>query len=83
MNPINMRVLTLQHYGETETDNLEITLSAMSIKMIAAKDSIIQNRPIKETTILFMDSETVELNLNSLDYQQLTGVVGAYGFFEE
>ena len=83
MNPMNMRVLTLQHYGETPADNLQVTLCAMSIKMVAARDAEIQGRPVKETTILFMDSDPVELNISSLDLMSLEAVVGSYSFFEE
>jgi hypothetical protein len=81
MNP-DMRVLTLKHFGETSEDDLEVTLAALSIKMVAAKDTVIQGRQVKQTTILFLDSEPVELNLSAFDLMALTNVVGAYGFYE-
>lgn len=82
MNP-DMRVLNLQHYGETPEDDLEVTLSPMAIKMVAAKNIVVQNREVKETTILFLDSEPITLNLNSIDLISLQNVIGAYGFFEQ
>lgn len=82
MNP-NMRVLTLQHFGETEADNLQVTLSALLIKAVMAKDIEVQGRPVKQSIVLFMDSDPIELNLSPIDLMQLESVVGAYGFFEE
>lgn len=82
MNP-NLRVLTLQHFGETPEEDLQVTLSAMSIKMVCARDTMVQDREVKETTVLFLDSEEVCLNLNAIDLLQLQAVVGSYGFFEE
>lgn len=79
----NMRVLTLHSFGETPEEDFRVTLSAMSIKMVAAQDGMVQNRPIKVTTILFMDDpETVTLNLSDFDLTQLESVVGAYGYIE-
>ena len=78
----DLRVLTLKHIGETPEDDLEITLAALSIKMCAAKDVQVQGRDAKETTILFLDSEPVTLNLHHIDYLQLTSVVGSYGFYD-
>jgi hypothetical protein len=52
--------------------------------MIAAKESVIQGRPVKETTILFLDDpECVTLYLNELDLMTLQNVIGAYGFLED
>jgi hypothetical protein len=80
MHP-NMRVLTVDHYGETEAGNLRVTLSAMVIKMVMTQDFIVQGRPVKKTTILFLDdSEPVELNLSSLDAMNIENIVGAYAF---
>ena len=79
----NMRVLTLQHYGETPEDDLQVTLSPATIKMVASKDVQIQGRLVKEVTILFIDSDPVELNLSPIDLLSLQSVVGAYGFYDE
>jgi hypothetical protein len=79
----NMRVLTLQHFGETASDNLQVTLAPMSIKMVAARDAEVQGRSVKETTILFLDSEPIELNLSPIDLMQVESVVGSYGFMGE
>ena len=78
----NLKVLTLHAFGETPEGDCRVTLSAMSIKMVLAKDGMIQNRPVKEVTILFLDSEPVCLYLSELDLLQLESVVGVYGFFE-
>ncbi len=78
-----MRVLTLSHFGEKPEDDLQVTLSAMNIKMTAAKDAQVQGRPVKNVTILFMDSDPIELNLSAFDLLQLETIVGSYGFFEE
>ncbi len=78
----DMRVLTLRHIGETADEDLEITLCAMAIKMVAARDIKVQGREAKETTVLFLDSEPCVLNLNHIDLLQLQSVVGAYGFYE-
>jgi hypothetical protein len=78
----NLRVLTLTAFGETAAEDYEVTLSAMAIKMVAAQDGVVQDRPVKTTTILFMDSEPVTLHLSPVDLLQLQSVVGAYGFLE-
>jgi hypothetical protein len=80
----NMRVLTLHSYGETSEEDFRVTLSVMNIKMVAAQDGMVQNRPVKVTTILFMDDpEHVTLNLSEFDLLQIEGIVGAYGFMEQ
>jgi hypothetical protein len=79
----NMRVLTLNSFGETPEEDFRVTLSAMNIKMVAAQDGMIQNRPVKVTTVLFIgDSECVTLNLSDFDLNQLENCVGAYGYIE-
>ena len=77
-----MRVLRVTNLGETPEENAQVTLAAMNIKMTIAVDSEIQGRPVKTTTILFMDSEAVELTLSEFDLLQIESVVGAYGFYE-
>lgn len=78
----DLRVLTVTSFGEKSEDDLRITLCGQLIKMIAARDTIIQNRAVKETTILFIDSESVTLNLSEFDLIQIESVVGSYGFCE-
>ena len=82
MLPDGMRVLTVTSFGETAQEDLRVTLSPMNIKMTAAKDGEVQGRPIKMVAVLFMDGESVELNLNEYDLLQVENVIGAYGFFE-
>ena len=80
----NMRVLTLHAFGETPEDDFRVTLSAISVKMIIAQDGVLQDRPIKQVTVLFMDdSEPVQLSLSEFDLLQLESVVGGYGYMEE
>ena len=77
-----MRVLRVTDLGETEKENAQITLSAMTVKMTAAIDGEIQGRPCKVTTIFFLDdSEPVSLALSEFDLLQIEGVVGSYGFY--
>ena len=76
----NLSILTITSLGPTPEENLRITLSAMMIKMTAARDGIVQNRPVKITTVFFVDSDPVELVLTDLDLAQVESVVGAYGF---
>lgn len=78
-----LRVLTLQHYGETPEEDQRVTLSAISIKMVAAQLGTMQGRPVNLTSILFLDSDPVNLVLNDIDLRQLESVVGTYGFYEE
>lgn len=82
MNP-DLRVLTLKHYGETPSEDLEVTLSPLMVKAVLAKDILVQDRPVKETTVIFLDSEPLMFNLNSLDLITIQNVVGSYGFFEQ
>lgn len=79
----NLRVLTLTSIGKTEKENARVTLSGMNIKMTAAIDGEMQGRPVKMTTILFLDGDGVEIALSEFDLMQLEGVVGAYSFGEE
>jgi hypothetical protein len=83
MHP-NMRVLTLHSYGDTPEEDFRVTLAVMNIKMVAAQDGMVQDRPVKVTTILFMDDpEHVTLNLSEFDLLQIESVIGAYGFMED
>lgn len=78
-----MRVLTLTSYGESESENLRVTLPATNIKAVLARDGVIQNRPVKITAVLFMgDPEAIELKLSDFDLTQLESVVGAYMYEE-
>jgi hypothetical protein len=52
------------------------------IKMVAAKPVLVQGKELKNTLVMFIDSDPVELNLSEFDLLQLQNVVGAYGFFE-
>lgn len=79
----NMRVLTINSLGETEKENARVTLSAAMIKMVAAQDGVMQNRPVKIVTVYFLDSEEVSFALTEFDLLQIESVVGAYGFLEE
>lgn len=82
MNP-NMRILTVHSLGDTPDENYRVTLSAMSIKMVASQDGMVQDRPVKKTRILFEMGDPVELNLSDFDLMQIESVVGAYGFMED
>lgn len=82
MNP-NLRVLKVHHFGETPVDDLDVSIAAMLIKIVTTKDGMAQNRPIKITTLFFLDdSEPVELNLSEFDTLQIESVVASYGFQE-
>ena len=54
----NFRVTSI---GETEKENAQVTLSAMNIKMTLAVDGEMQGRPVKMTSILFLDGDAVEI----------------------
>lgn len=82
MHP-NMRTLRVVDLGETAEENAQVTLSAMNVKMTAAIDGVIQNRPCKMTTIFFLDdSEPAFLALSDFDLLQIESVVGAFAFYE-
>lgn len=79
----NLRILTLTSYGDTEEENFTVTLSAMGIKAVFSKPTVIQDRPANDVVVLFYDdSEEVCLQLNDLDLNQLQSVVGTYGLME-
>ena len=81
---IGLRVLKVFHFGEVEKENLEVTFSPSLIRMITTSDTVVQDRPVKETTVFFVDdSEPVVLNLNTIDVMELEKVIGAYSFGEE
>jgi hypothetical protein len=83
MNP-NMRVLRVFHIGETPEEDLEVTISPSIIKVVATRDNIIRDRPVKETTVFFIDDlEPMEFNLSPLDALTISQVAGAYSFGEE
>ncbi len=78
-----MRILRVTSIGETEKENAQVTLSAMNIKMTLAVDGEMQGRPVKMTTILFLDGDAVEIAVSEFDLLQIENCVGAYGFYEE
>ena len=83
MNPIDLRILSVLHYGSTESENMKVTLSANLIKMVTSKDGFIQNRSIKEVSVYFLDeAPPIGLNLNEIDTLAVEAAVGAYGFVE-
>jgi hypothetical protein len=83
MHPADLRVLAVQHYAEDPSEDLRVVLCPMVIRMVTSKGHTVQDRPVQETTIFFMDdSEPVTLNLNSLDLMSIENVIGAYGFIE-
>ena len=78
----DLSILTVKSYGVSPEEDLEITLSATSINAILAQDSIVQNRPVKKTTVLFSVGEPIMLHLNLMDLMQIQKAVGTYGFVE-
>jgi hypothetical protein len=78
-----MRILRVTSIGETEKENAQVTLSAMNIKMTLAVDGEMQGRPVKMTTILFLDGDAVEIAVSEFDLLQIENCVGAYGFYQE
>jgi len=80
----NLRVLTLIHIGSQPSENMRITLSSYSIKMVTAKEGRIQDRDIKITTVYFSgEKEVVTFNLSDFDLLQLETVVGQYDSFND
>lgn len=78
----DMRVLTVTSFGNTPEEDMRVTLSPMTIKMVVARDGTIQDRVVKIVVIMFLDSDPVELKLSDYDLLQLEQVVGSYGFAE-
>lgn len=81
---MNMRVLKVLNYGDTPEENIYMTLAGMSIRMVGSKDAIIQDRPVKQLLIFFVDDpDPIQLNVSELDAMTIEQVVGAYSFGEE
>ena len=66
-----MRIFRVTSIGETEKENAQVTLSAMNIKMTLAVDGEMQGRPVKMTTILFLDGDAVEIAVSEFDLLQI------------
>lgn len=78
----DIRVLTVQHFGETEEENTRITLSPLNIKMTAANPTIRQNREMFKVSVLFLEGDSVELFVTEMDLLQIERAVGMYGTAE-
>jgi hypothetical protein len=76
------RILKVTHYGETESENKEVTISPMVIKAIFA-DVLPHNRQdrlVKNVSLLLVEGDTMELIISELDLYTLEDVVGGYDF---
>lgn len=75
----NIRILTVDDVKE----GTKVTLSVENIKMVIAKDVLVDDRAVKETTIFFIDGDFYTLHLSDMDLLTIEQVVGAYSFLEE
>jgi hypothetical protein len=77
---IHGKTLKVLHYGEDEKDNRDVTLSPISIKMVQAEIGVTmrQGRPVKAVNVIFLEGDSVDLNLTDYDLEKLESVVGFY-----
>jgi len=81
---VDMRVLTVLSYGEKPEDDMSVTFNPNAVKMVAAQDSIIQERPVKVVTVFFLDDmEPFSIYVSSVDLLSIETAVGSYGFAQE
>lgn len=77
---MNLRVLRVDHYGDTEQDNKRFTLAPTEVvALIADPDDVaIQGRQLRRVTALMKDGMSIDLIVNHADLESLEKAVGAY-----
>ena len=75
-----LQVLTVLHYGETESENKRITLSPMNVCLVAAdaEDCTVQSRSLRKVSVLFVEGGSVDLCVNHSDMTNIEQAVGTY-----
>jgi hypothetical protein len=79
----DIRVLTFTHYGDTPEENARMTLSPVSIKLLAAYEDTKQGRPVKRVSVLFLEGDVTEIFVSDMDLLTIERAVGMYGTIED
>lgn len=77
---VEIKVLKVISYGETEDKNSRVTINPMKVDLVfAALEPVqLQNRSVIPTAILLENGTQINLHLGDLDLHELERVVGAY-----
>lgn len=76
---MNFQTLRVQTYGDTEQENIQVTLSPGNIKMVLAfGNEMRQGKYVRKVSVVFLDNEAVELYLMDHDLMRIEDVVGGY-----
>jgi hypothetical protein len=78
----DMRTLTVTSVGETEEQNLEVTISPADVRLVVVyKGSPItlQGREFKKTVVIFADGFEYQVQLSDFDIDVLQTTIGGFG----
>lgn len=78
------KLLTVNHYGDLETDNRRMTISPSNIAALAAdhNDVTLQGRSLRKVSVCMMDGGTLDLTVNHADLALMEEAVGAFPDFQ-
>lgn len=77
---MNFKVLTVNHYGDVESDNRRITISPNNAHALATDmtDITVQGRELRHTVVLLMDGGSLDLVVNHADLAMMEEAIGAF-----
>ena len=77
---MEMKQLTVYHYGDTSEEDRRVTLSLHMIVGLSAKteDTVLNGRSLREVSVLLVEGEKEELLINHQDLESLELAVGSY-----
>ena len=80
MDEMDVRVLTVTSYGDTEEEVVRITVAPHNVQMIIANsvDIVKFGLRLKRVNVLFMDGGNAELFVTDLDLTSLERAIGTY-----
>jgi hypothetical protein len=77
---IQMKRLTVHHYGETTEEDKRITISPANIFALAAdvEDVVVNGRTLRNVVVLGIDGGSIPLTVNHADLSILEEATGSY-----
>ncbi len=77
---MEIQVLKVHHYGESEAEDRRIVLSPQNLLMVASglEDVVIRGRTLATVSILDISGNCISLNLSHADLATLESAIGSY-----
>lgn len=75
-----LRVLTVLNFGDTQAEDARVTLSPISVRMVASFDDVKRGRPVKRLVVMFNEGDNVEFFVSEMDALTIEQAIGSYAF---